>query len=434
MTTPKLTQRSLFLFWLPIAATWLMMAVEGPFLAAVIARLPDLKFNLAAFGIAFAIGLFFEAPIMMLISASVALVRNRDSFRKLHAFTFILNGAITAGMTVMLIPPVYRYFVMDIMNLPAELYRLTYVATALLLAWPAAIGFRRFYQGILIRGGHTGRVALGTIVRLIFMSGTAVSLALLTDLPGAWVGCAALSTGVSMEAFATWLMARRSIRTVCSVTHVPETPLTFGRIWSFYYPLAFSSIIALGVRPIISFFVALCESPIDSLAVLPVVYSTSFIFVCFGISLQEVALAVLGDRFEQIDPVKKFARNMIAILTLANTTVAFSPLAAKWFSSVSNLPPDLTGFALIPFRITLFLPALAVIQSIQRAVLVNAKRNAPITWSTTLEVIVIASMMIFFASFTSVSGVIAAMISLVLGRSISNLYLYRYYRQYRILL
>ena len=28
-------------FWLPLAATWLMMAVEGPFLAALIARLPE---------------------------------------------------------------------------------------------------------------------------------------------------------------------------------------------------------------------------------------------------------------------------------------------------------------------------------------------------------------------------------------------------------
>ncbi|MBK5098686.1 MAG: hypothetical protein JJE01_12945, partial [Gemmatimonadetes bacterium] len=49
--------KSILIFWLPLAATWMMMAAEGPFLAAVIARLADPKFNLAAFGVAFAIGI-----------------------------------------------------------------------------------------------------------------------------------------------------------------------------------------------------------------------------------------------------------------------------------------------------------------------------------------------------------------------------------------
>ena len=31
-------------FWLPLSATWLMMATEGPTLTAVIARLPELDF------------------------------------------------------------------------------------------------------------------------------------------------------------------------------------------------------------------------------------------------------------------------------------------------------------------------------------------------------------------------------------------------------
>ena len=40
-------------FWSPLAATWVMMAAEGPLIAATIARLPDPKLNLAAHGVAF---------------------------------------------------------------------------------------------------------------------------------------------------------------------------------------------------------------------------------------------------------------------------------------------------------------------------------------------------------------------------------------------
>ena len=57
-----------------------------------------------------------------------------------------------------------------------------HVATAILIPWPAAIGYRRFYQGILVRHGLTRRVAYGTVVRLTSMSVTAPSLALTTSL------------------------------------------------------------------------------------------------------------------------------------------------------------------------------------------------------------------------------------------------------------
>src|SRR4030042_4018151 len=62
-------------FWLPLEATWLMMAAEGPFLAAVIARLPVPKENLAAFAVASALAWIVESPIIMMLSASNGLAR-----------------------------------------------------------------------------------------------------------------------------------------------------------------------------------------------------------------------------------------------------------------------------------------------------------------------------------------------------------------------
>ena len=40
-----LTYHKIFRLWLPLAATWLMMSIEGPFLAAIIARLPERIIN-----------------------------------------------------------------------------------------------------------------------------------------------------------------------------------------------------------------------------------------------------------------------------------------------------------------------------------------------------------------------------------------------------
>ena len=66
------TQRTILLFWAPLAATWVMMASEGPFLAAIIARLPDPTYNLAAHGVSFALAILIEAPVIMLMSAATS--------------------------------------------------------------------------------------------------------------------------------------------------------------------------------------------------------------------------------------------------------------------------------------------------------------------------------------------------------------------------
>jgi len=145
-TTP-LTYRRIFLFWLPLALTWLMMACEGPFLAAIIARAVDPTHNLAAFGVAFAFAMLVESPIIMMLSASTALVRDRQSYLKLRHFLVGLNIGITLVMLVLISPPIFRLVALVVLRLPDQVAQLTHSSLMILLPWPAAIGFRRFYQG-----------------------------------------------------------------------------------------------------------------------------------------------------------------------------------------------------------------------------------------------------------------------------------------------
>ena len=159
MFNESLTIRKIFVFWVPLAATWLMMATEGPFLAAVIARLADPKYNLAAYGVAFSFALFIEAPVIMMMSASTALVKDRDSFIKLRNFTYTLNGIITLIMVIFIIPPVFYFITQQIIGLPENIARLTHYACIILLPWPSALGYRRVYQGLLIRSNLTRRGA-----------------------------------------------------------------------------------------------------------------------------------------------------------------------------------------------------------------------------------------------------------------------------------
>ncbi len=401
------------------------MSVEGPFLAALIARSSEPKFNLAAYGVAYSLALIIEAPIIMIMSASIALVKNSQSFYKLRNFTYAANSLITLVMLIVITPPVFYFIAEGLIGLPNAVSRLTHIATIILLPWPAAIGYRRFYQGILINNNLTRRVAYGTIIRLLSMSLCAIILYTSDFVEGVIVGAASLSFAVIMEAIAIRFMVSRTVKKIKSEVSSPEQVLTYREINKFYYPLALTSFIGLGVQPLVTFFVGQSRMAIESLAVLPVVTSFVFVFRALGLSYQEVIIALIGEKKEKFKPLLNFAIVLAAILVAVLALFAFTPLSDFWFITVSGLSEPLADFAHLPLMIMFFFPALTVLISIQRGVLVAAKNTRPITGGTIAEFVMIVIVMMILISNMNMVGAVAAVIALILGRLASNIYLMR---------
>ena len=397
-----------------------MMAAEGTFIAAIIARLAEPKINLAAYWVSYAFALIIEAPVIMMLSASTALVRSQQSLKKLRTFTYILSAGITIFQLILLIPAVYNLITINLMNLPEDVAHLTYYAMIILIPWPGAIGYRRFYQGILIRNNSTRRVAYGTMIRLISMVTTSIILFKLR-VNGAWVGAAALSVAVTAEAIASRIMAHSTLRRISQIGDKPEDEqLSYKSIFKFYYPLALTSLIGLAVHPLVTFFLGQSRFALESLAVMSVINSLVFIFRSLGLSYLETSITFLGDRFENYKQVRKFGMILAACLFLGLSLIAFTPFAHIWFKVISGLSDNLSRFCLIPTRILAIMPVLTVILSIQRAILVNGKRTSLVTYATITEVIgILAILFILIYSFNAI-GAVAAAGSLVLGRVMAN--------------
>jgi Na+-driven multidrug efflux pump len=420
----KLTNRQIFLFWAPLAATWLMMAFEGPFLAAVIARLADPTFNLAAHGVAFAFAILIEAPVIMLMSAATALVEDATSYRKLRNFANALNGGATLALLVLLLPPVFDVVAETLLGLPPAIADKSYHALWFYLPWPASIGIRRFLQGVLIRSGRTRLVAIGTVIRLFSMVTAALALAGLTDLPGAAVGGGALSTGVLVEAAVARWMARDSIRALLAVEASPESPgLSYADITGFYIPLALTSLIGLAVQPMLTFFMGRSVSPVESLAVFPVVNSLSFIFRSLGLAFQDAAIALIGRDGEHREELGRFALWLGGGATAVLAAIAFTPLAVVWFETVSGLEPALARFAYAPTRLAVPMASLSVLLSLQRAVLIKTRRTRPITVATFVEAVLIAGTFAVGGWGLGWVGVTAAFAGFAVGRAGATAYL-----------
>lgn len=423
-----LTYRKIFFFWLPLASTWLMMAFEGPYLSAIIARMAEPKYNLAAYGVAFSFALIFESPVIMMMSASTALVKDSLSFLKLRKFNFLLGGSLTLLLALFLQPDIFYFFSMDLVNLPENVAKLTHNAVILLLPWPGSIAYRRFYQGILINNKQTIKVALGTGVRVIAMSSTGILLYSFTELDGASVGAAALSAGVTSEAIITKFMVRSVINNLMNKRQT-GSPLSFAYISKYYYPLALTSLLSLGVQPLVTFFIGSSRMAIESLAVLPVITSLIFIFRSVGLSYQEVGIALIGENKSGYKKLRNFAVMLASVLIFISSLIGFTPLSALWFEKISGLSKELSGFSLVPYRIIAVMPALTVFISFQRAMVMISKKTSSITGATISEVSGIVIIMLIMLNVFDSVGAVAATTAFIIGRLSANTYLMKPYRQ-----
>ena len=399
------------------------MSMEGTILASFIARLPFDTRNLAAYGVAVALAMFIESPVIHLLSTSVALARDRASMIALRTFAYRISIIVTAGMVVVSIPWVYNIVTNEVLHLPPSVATLMYWGFVSMIPWPAAIGYRRFYQGLLIRNGRTRLVAYGTIVRLITMLCSAITLMLIGTIPGVLVGTLSLTIGVMCEAAMTKYMVRDVLKMYERAVVMEGDGISTAEIVRFWLPLAATSAFGFAVTPMLAYFMSRAPDPLSSLAVLPVVDSFVFFFRSFGFSYQEVGVALIGDKQQNYAAVRRVGFGIVICTTVILAAIAFTPLLGMVYTGLYGLQPQLAGFAKVPTMVLVVLPSIAVAYSLYRSVLISARQNVKVTISTVLEVGGIALIMVLLVTFTELNGALAAAISMTLGRIISTIYL-----------
>ena len=407
-----LTASTVLRFWLPLAASWLLMAAEKLAVNAVVARMAEAKLQLAAFGVAFSLALAVESPIVPLLTAANALARDRASFGLLRRFMLGLNAAVIAMMLLLGLTPLFELVVVRFIGAPAEIAVKVRPALWALTLWPAAVGFRRFYQGVMIQRGRTRQISYGTAVR--FFTATGVSLAGLAwgKLAGATVGGLALGASAMAEAAYVLYVSGPAVQKVKGI-EVPaqEVPLTLRDLLRFYTPLTLTSAIALSTEPLINFGLARSPYPVESLATWPVVSGQLFVLRSFGFSLQEVVVALL-DSPAAMKTLRRFA-TVVGVGSLALLlAVAFSPLAPWWQGRVAGLSEELTVFAVAALRLSALLPVLAVVLNVFRGLFVTAKATGVVARATVINLLALGSVLLIGAELGFLPGASLAALAL----------------------
>ena len=378
---PPPTIGEVFRTWLPLAASWAVMGMELPLVSAIMARQADPALHLAAYGGVVVPGaLIVEAPVIMLLAASVAMARDPASYRLIYRFMMIISAALTVLHALIAFTPLFDLVLVPLFDPPAGVIEPARLGLKIMLPWTWAIGYRRFQQGLLIRFKRSHHVSIGTAIRLGAVAIVALLAAFVFGAPGIVTATAAIAVGVTVEAAYSGLAVRPVLLGPLQKAAEVVPPLTLAAFLAFFTPLVLTSFLSLMIQPLGSAAMARMPQALESLAVWPVASGVLFILRALGFALNEVVVALL-DRPGAYQPLRRFTLLLTGALLAVTALVAFTPLSTFWFADVSGLSPALTAIATVGFAWALAWPSLDALRNLVQGVAVFTRRTGAISWS-----------------------------------------------------
>lgn len=371
------------------------MAIEQPGIAAVVARMSEAKLQLAAFGFTFSLALFIEGPIIQMLAAGTAIADNRENYRRLLRLMHVIGWSATAVHGLLCIPAVFKPFAQGFIGIPEELLNTSRLALISMLPWTVGVGYRRLWQGVLIRYGRTRVIPVTMSIRLSVSFLTLAWGFYSGALPGAVLGGLALSLGVVAGAVSAWFYVRPVIKEMPVASDSGKdagsdtsTVMGWSAMFFFYVPLALTNFINLGARPIMQMGLARGPLPLESLAIWPVTMGYIFLYSSFALSSQEVVIARLEGPESRQDLIR-FVSRLAATLGIIYLIVLTTPLWRFWFSGVSGLTEDLTALSALPVILSFPVVPLYAFISLFRGALVRSRRTREVTIAVAVNVTVL---------------------------------------------
>lgn len=388
--SPNLSQKRIFALWLPLAASWLLMAVEMPYISAALARMNEAERMIAAFGLAASLSITIESPVISLLATATALARSHQNYLMLRRFTWHLMILTTLLQALLAWTPLFDVIVKGWLNAPPSLHQPVQLGLQLMLPWSAAIAWRRFRQGILIRYGHSNLVGRGSILRLLSSAGSATLLAVLTPLPGIAVGALALSIGVVLEAlYAHWLSAPIVRERLAPGANPRQAELGYKELLNFHWPLAASNLLYLFTQPIIAAALARSPHPELSLAAWPVTSGLLFISRAPEMALPEVTIALSDEEHHQA-AMRRFGWLVGVGCSVFLFTLSFTPLAEIYFHQLIGVSSELAAMARLGVQVALLMPLAMASVVVSRGLLTAQRRTQPQAIAMAVELAALA--------------------------------------------
>jgi progressive ankylosis protein len=415
--------RQLIQLWqqfIPLSLSDVTMALGDPLTTATLAHLTDPRTNIAALGVAKAIAIFCESPIIMLLHASNALAGTQASRRALWRFALIASGVMSLILALTAIPVVFAIVGESWLGVAPSLSQTIRSTLTILILWPFAIGWRRYFQGLLIHCGQSNAVAQAGLIRLLVV-GSILAGGFSLKANGAVVAAMSLVWGVIAEAIAvTYLAKKLGATRFPDIKSTPELPQDLAGVWKFYLPLGGTMMLVWGARAALVGIVARAQDGEIALAAWPAAWGLVLVVANSTRMVQQIIIRnrkLIPDRV-----LITFAITVGILCSLILLSASATPISAQAIGYFIGDDRELITRVRPVLLICAAIPLLVSIQNALQGFLVSAGRTWGINQAAWIGAIVMLA-----TAYLSVqlgqSGAIAAAMGMIVGNIIEISYL-----------
>lgn len=346
MSSP-LSIRTILTFYLPLAASWILMSIEGPVSVRLISMRPDSVTHTAAFLVVMGIALWIESPIIDLLSTSTTLATDRARIHILRNFSLMLMGFTTLVHLLVTATPLYGLLMDHVLHIRTEVAEAARGPLIAMLPWSASIGWRRWQQGVMIRASKTRGIGYGTAMRLCFILAVGFTLIATTKLSGVMVAGVALASSVFAEAMFISYVARPAFAQIEAAEPTGE-PLTYRDLIRFHLPLSLSTFVGLTAIPLLGAMLGQFRDDKLHMAAWQVSSSVGWTFRAPVFALTEVIIA-LGVSEAAIQQLKKFSIGTALTMSGICFALWLGGVDKLIFASVLGVKPEVIPYASVAF-------------------------------------------------------------------------------------
>lgn len=412
------TVRHMLALWVPLAASIVMMVLEPSIINIGLGRTANPELALGAYNVAFSLALLVEAPILMLLDASVARSVDRSAFVLIRRFTLALGLVVTVVGLVVSLTPLYDVVVRQWMDIPADVAARARPTLQILSFWSLPIAWRRAHQGVLIRHGRTGVITAATGARLMSLAGALFAGLYILPERGAIVAGLAMDLSVVVEASLITLATRPILRleSFRAPAAGDGSSLSLRELWRFYQPLAVTTLLRQSTRPMLNAGIAAAVLPRASLAAWPVAWGVAILITGPAWSLQQLTTALAEDEASYAR-VRRFSLGLSAGFAVLLGLVAFAPpLYGAMMGGVYNLSPELQALARPGTQLMSILPLAMGAQALLRGRLIRGGCTGVVRTAMVLNVLTLTATLLLGTAVWSLPGVTLAALATLFGQ------------------
>lgn len=419
----------LLALFLPLTFSSVLMSFGQQLVNAGIARLPRPELSLAAYGVVLSVSVFIEAPIIVMLHAANALVRDPASYHRVFRFMVGIGLALSLLHALVAATPLYGVVFEGWIGLSPEVASAARTGFLLMTPWSFAIAWRRFFQGVAVGHGATHLVGWGTVVRFAtVLLGMGAALAA-GQVPGVTAGGATLSLSVIVEAVVvTWLArpvvegyyrggAARPVedRTAGTDGRDPAVPeLTWGDLLRFYWPLCATSLVGRLVPPMFAAVIARAPHPETNLAAWPIAWGLAMLFGVSTQMLSQLVIPVVGNP-AHLATAMRFAHLVGMVLALLLVLVTWTPVGALYFTYLISAPPHVVAAAIPAARVLAVLPLLQAAQNAMHGLYSGTRRTRQLFVGMVINLAATASASLVLVWVGAWSGAVVAAAAMACG-------------------